>query len=404
MTTWVRCTVLLLALVLAPSRVTAAGFAISEQSPAAGGTGGAGVARSADGGAAWYNPAALADGGGLRASFGLLLAFPMISSASLDGAWEEQTNSTPPSTPFHAYLSYARGPWAAGLSFNVPFGSSINWPDKWVGRFETVSSSLQVFRLAPFFSYRFKQVRVGAGFHMDLATLKVRRNLDFVDQEGEVALHLSGEGFGGHAAIYLDLAPWLSVGAVYKSRTNLDLSGTALFDAPAAFSVKAHDQNATAAYHLPDLITVGARLRPAERWTVLMDVGVAVWSVYDELVIDMEDDATTDVKQQTAWETQVLVRSGAELEVTPWLTARVGMFYDPTPIPEDTLAPNSPDSDRLGFSVGAGVALPWGLSVDLFYTHVLFLGQPSTNDENLRAEYGGNLHMLGIGVGWQLER
>ena len=331
----------------------------------------------------------------------LPLAFPVISARALDGSWEEQTEATPPSTPPHVYLSYAHGPWAAGLSFNVPFGSSVRWPEEWVGRFETVSSSLQVFRLAPFFSFRFKQLRVGAGFQMDVASLKVRRHLDFVDQEGEVALDLGGVGFGGHAAIFVDLARWLSLGAVYKSRTNLDLTGTALFDAPAAFSVKAHDQHATAAYHLPDLITVGARLRPVERWTVLLDVGVAVWSVYDELLIDMEDAATSDVKQQTRWETQVFVRGGAELKITPWLTTRVGMFYDPSPIPEDTLAPNSPDSDRLGFSFGAGVALPRGLSVDLFYTHVLMQGQPSTNDENLKAEYGGNLHLLGIGVGWQ---
>ena len=379
----------------------AAGFAISEQSPVAGGTGGAGAARDGDGSAAWYNPAALADGAGWRSAAGVMLAFPVITSSGLDGTWEEETEATPPSTPFHVYLSYARGPWAAGLAFNVPFGSSVRWPEEWTGRFETVSSRLQVFRLSPFFSFRFGQVRVGAGFHMDVASLQVKKGLDFVDQEGQVALDLGGVGFGGHASVFVDLTRWLSLGAVYRSRTDLELSGTALFDAPAAFSIKAHDQFASADYHLPDLITVGARVRPSARWSVLLDVGVAVWSVYDKLVVDFEDDATTDVVQQTSWETQVLVRAGAELEVTSWLTARAGMFYDPTPIPEETLAPNSPDSDRLGFSVGAGVSLPMGLSIDLFYTHVLMLGQPSTNDENLRAEYAGNLHMLGVGIGWR---
>jgi len=395
---------LALSLLLAPAPVFAAGFAISEQSPVAGGTGGAGVARCSDGSAAWYNPAALADGGGWRSSVGLMLAFPMISARALDGAWEEQTEATPPSTPLHVYVSYARGPWAAGLSFNVPFGSSVRWPEQWAGRFETVSSALQVFRLAPFFSFRFRQVRVSAGFHLDVASLQVKKNLDFVDQEGRVALDLTGVGFGGHASVFVDLTSWLSLGAVYKSRTDLDLTGTALFDAPAAFSVKAHDQYASAPYQLPDLATIGVRLRPGKRWTALLDIGLAVWSVYDELVVDFEDDATTDLKTQTDWETQVLVRTGAEFKATSWLTVRAGMFYDPTPIPEDTLAPNSPDSDRLGFSMGAGVALPWGLSVDLFYTHVLMLGQPSTNDENLRAEYAGNLHLLGVGIGWRSGR
>ena len=368
----------------------------------AGGTGGAGAARCSDPSAAWYNPAALADGKGLRAAAGVLLAFPNISAADLAGRWEAQTDGTPPSTPAHVYLSYARGPWAAGLSFNVPFGSTVSWPDEWKGRYETVTSSLQVFRLAPFFSFRFGELRISAGFHVDIARLRVRRYLDFVDpaEDGEVALDLSGVGFGGHAAIYADLFPWLSLGATYKSRTSLDLSGNALFDAPAAFSLKAHDQYASAGYQLPDLVTLGVRLRPDKHWSLVLDLGVAVWSVYDELHVDFEDDNTTDLKTATRWQTQALVRGGAQLRPVSWLALRAGMFYDPTPVPEDTLAPNSPDSDRLGFSMGAGVALPAGLAVDLFYTHVLFLGQPSTNDENLRAEYGGNLHLLGVGVSW----
>lgn len=386
---------------LAPGEAPAAGFAISEQSPKAGGTGGAGVARCSDPAAAWYNPAALADGQGWRASVGLLLAFPMIQAEALNGRWAALTDSSSPSTPPHAYLSYAWGPLAAGISFNVPFGSSVRWPEQWMGRFETVSSSLQVFRLAPFFSWRFARVRISGGLHVDIANLQVRKALDFVDQQGKVALDLSDVGFGGHTAVFVDAAPWLSLGATYKSRTGLDLEGIARFDAPTAFSTRAHDQRAAAAYTLPDLITVGGRLRPHPRWSILLDLGVAVWSVYEELFIDFEDDNTTDVRQQNRWETQVFVRGGAQFLVLPWLAARAGIFYDPTPVPEDTLAPNSPDSDRLGFSAGAGFNLPWGFSLDLFYTHVLFLGQPSTNNENLQASYGGNLHMLGVGVGWR---
>ncbi len=51
-------------LALNAHEASAAGFALVEQSAVAGATGGAGVARSTDPAAAWYNPAALADGGG----------------------------------------------------------------------------------------------------------------------------------------------------------------------------------------------------------------------------------------------------------------------------------------------------------------------------------------------------
>ena len=388
-------------LLLLPANVLAAGFAISEQSPVAGATGGAGVARSSDNAAGWYCPAALADGNGWRVTAGVLLAFPMITTEALEGGWDEQTAATPPSTPPHLYLSYAKGSWTAGVAFNVPFGSRVKWPDAWAGRFETVSSELATYRLAPFFGLRFGQVRVAAGIHVDITQLQVNKRLDFVDQEGQVRLDLSGVGVGGHLSIYLQLLDQLSLAATYKSRTVLSLNGTAAFDqVPMAFSAKAHDQTASAGYTLPDLIMVGAEYTPHPRVSIVLDLGVTVWSVYDALDVDFQDEATSDLHQDTSWETQVFIRGGAEARALPWLKLRGGIFYDPTPVPEETLAANSPDSDRLGFSAGLGFSLPLGFTIDLFYTHALMLGQPSTNDENLHARYGGNLHLAGLGLSW----
>jgi len=393
---------LLLALLLVPANAGAAGFAVSEQSPVAGGTGGAGVARAHDPGAGWYCPAALADGGGWRVAAGVLLAFPQINAEDLAGAWEEQTAATPPSTPPHLYLSYASGPWTVGLAANVPFGSTVAWPESWSGRFETVSSQLASYRLAPFFGWSFGKVRLAAGIHVDITQLKVEKSLDFVDKEGQVTLDLSGVGVGGHFSIFVQVMDELSLGATYKSRTGLTLEGTAAFDnVPPAFQGKAHDQTASAGYTLPDLIIAGAHYAPHPRVSLALDLGVTIWSVYDALEVDFSDEATSDIHQQTSWETMVFVRGGAEVNALSWLRVRVGLFYDPTPIPERTLAPNSPDSDRFGVSGGLGFALPMGLSIDLFYTHVLLLGQESENDENLHASYGGNLHLAGVGVSWR---
>jgi long-chain fatty acid transport protein len=391
---------LALACCLTPAAASAAGFALVEQSAVAGATGGAGVARSSDPAAAWYNPAALAGGGGLRAAAGLLVAIPQLAAHDLGGSWDERT-TTGPSTPPHLYVSYGRGPFAAGLAFNVPFGSGVTWPEAWEGRHEIISSSLQVFRLAPFVAWRFGPVRVGAGMHVDVASLKVQRRLDFVDQEGTVDLSLSDVGFGGHASVFVEAARWLSLGASYKSRTSLLLEGGARFDVPLAFSAKAHDQSATANFTLPDMITVGAEVRPHRQVTAVVDLGVSIWSVYERLLVDFEDDATTDSEQVNRWETSVSVRGGAEYRVLPWLAARAGLFYDPSPVPAATIAPNSPDSNRLGVTTGLGARLPWGVSIDAFYAYIHFLGQHSENAENLDASYDGNLHIVGLGLSYR---
>nr|MBA2544612.1 hypothetical protein [Deltaproteobacteria bacterium] len=91
----------------------AGGFAVSEQTAASAGTGGAGAARDDDPGAAWHQPAALADGGGLRLDLSLIFARPSLEARALDGSWSE-SNEAAWATPPHLDISYARGRWAAG--------------------------------------------------------------------------------------------------------------------------------------------------------------------------------------------------------------------------------------------------------------------------------------------------
>jgi len=67
-------------LIAGAGQARAAGFAVAEQSASAGGTAGAATARSGDPAAGWYNPAALADGAGLRLGLGVLLALPSVSA------------------------------------------------------------------------------------------------------------------------------------------------------------------------------------------------------------------------------------------------------------------------------------------------------------------------------------
>jgi long-chain fatty acid transport protein len=396
---------LAVAAVLDPRTGDAAGFAIVEQSALAGGTAGAGVARAWDPAAAWYNPAALAGRAGLSAAAGLLVLAPTLQATATDGAWTGETSS-PPRTPPYAYVSAGWGPFAGGLAFNVPFGSSVVWPESWEGRYVTVSSQLQVMRLSPFVAWRFfRRLGVSAGLHVDFATLALRRRLDFIDTEGSVAVELrQAGGLGGHASLYLDVASWLSVGATYKSRTTLALEGEARFEAPPPFAAKTTDQRAAAAYHLPDLIVIGAEVRPHPRWSAVLDLGITVWSVYDQLFVDFEREETTDVRQRAEWSTRVSVRGGAEFRPLSWLATRLGLLYDPTPVPADTLAPSSPDSHRVGVSLGLGARLPFGISVDAFYSYVHFLGQQSTATETLAATYGGRLHVTGVGLRYELAR
>jgi long-chain fatty acid transport protein len=376
-----------------------AGFALAEQSATAGGTGAAGAAREGDAGLAWYNPAGLADGRGWRSGAGLLLARPVLEAKAMDGSWASE-NEAAWATPPNLSLTYAHGAWAAGVWVGVPFGSGVSWPADWPGRHEITRSQLTVFRVAPFAAWAFGdgRLRVSVGAHVDAGRLEVARKLDFIDVDGDVHIDMDGVGVGFDAALWWRAHDEVDVGLVYKSRTSIDLEGGADFETPDAFTEKTADQMARTTLTLPDRIVVGGRWHRGA-WAAVADVEVTLWGVNDTLVIDFERDQTPDVHQVNDWSATVALRGGVEWNRRK-LTLRGGAYFDPSPAPDDTLAPSSPDSSRAGVTVGAGWQLSRTVAVDAFYEHMRLLGRSSSGDEALAATYGGTAHMIGLGVRW----
>jgi long-chain fatty acid transport protein len=388
-----------LSLLGAAASAAAGGFAVGDQSVSAGGTGGAGAARSEDPGAAWYNPAALADGAGLRVGVGLIAAMSSLHAEAMDGSWSEDSQQgASPLPSLHA--SFADGNLVGGISIGVPFGASVAWPDGWAGRHEIIASRLMIIRAAPFVGWRHGRWRVAGGLHLDTGELRIQRSLDFVDAEGDVDLSLRGMGVGAHVAgwarVQEDDRGALDVGLTYKSRTHLDLSGEADFTSPDAFSVKTADQNASSAITLPDRLTAGAAWRRGP-WTLLADVELAAWQVHEQIAIDFEQDQTPDVVQPADWHATVTVRAGAEWRGGAW-TARGGVYRDPAPSSASTMSPSSPDSDRLGGSLGLGRQMTDALALDAFYGFMALAGRESTNPDSMDARYGGHAHLVGLGL------
>lgn len=383
-------------LLLWAATANAGGFALAEQSPVAGGTGGAGTARSDDAGAAWYNPAALADGAGVRVGVGIMAALPALHVEASDQSWQADSESGF-STPPHLFASYARDHFAAGFSFGVPYGGGVTWPDEWEGRNEIISSQLMVFRAAPFAAWRAGRFRFSGGMHVDFGRLQIARSLDFVDTEGDVAIDLDGRSVGFDLAAFVTLSPSLDAGVSYKSRSTMALSGAADFTAPDAFDTKIADQRATSKLALPDRVAAGVRWHRG-RTAVLADLIVNWWKVNRELVIDFENQATPDAVQTNNWHSTLALRAGAEYQLLPATRLRGGAFVDPSPAQPAHLAPSSPDATRVGGTVGLSWVLHADLTADMFYEYAHFIGRESQNPESLAARYGGRLQFFGVGL------
>ncbi|WP_169791670.1 OmpP1/FadL family transporter [Sandaracinus amylolyticus] len=387
-------------------RARAGGFEVPDQSAVAGATGGAGTARRDDPSAAFYNPAALADGGGFRGALGILLAVPNISIEHLEGEMETSSTVSGVSPPPHLHLSYAENEWAVGAYLGVSHGTSVSWPsapDAWWGRFEAMSTNLLVFRAAPFFSLRlggehgllrdFPDIRLSIGAHVDTARAETRRQLDFIDVEGSVHVLMWGAGVGGDASIFWQATPEFALGASYKSRTWMRATGDADFTVPPPFVGRAPDQHASTELVIPDRLTFGAAWQQRE-FGVFADVGWTAWSVRDRQRVDFERETTSDSDVAQDWRDTWVFRLGGEVTPIDWFHARAGLFYDMEASPPETLGPASPDMARFGVTLGTGFDVTREIGIDASYSYVTFVGRESTSQDAPLARYWGDLHVV----------
>jgi long-chain fatty acid transport protein len=380
---------------LVPHAAIAGGLAVGDQNAVSAATGGAGTARAGDPGAAWHDPAALADDGGWRVGLSLALARPSLEARATDGSWTAATTggwSTPP----HLDASFAHDRWAAGLAVGVPFGGNVTWPAMWAGSSQAIETNLVVLRAAPFFAWRFGAVRLAAGLHVDAGRLQLERGLDFIDTQGDVRLDLTGHGAGADASAYWQARPDLGVAAAYRGHTHLDFRGPANFTTPDAFAGKTPDQHAATRMTLPDTVTLGARWT-GDALALIGDLEYTHWSSHSATVVTFEDPQTPASVEADHWHDTVAVRGGAEY-TRDRLTLRGGGYWDPSPVPAEHLVPTSPDASRIGVTAGASWRLAEGWAADVFGEQMWLLRRDTTSTDTMPASYGGTAIVLGAGV------
>ncbi len=271
----------------------------------------------------------------------------------------------------------------------------MTWPTDWEGRHEIVASDLKVFRAAPFVAWSFGKLRIAAFAQVDFGRLQIRRDLDFIDMEGDVAIDMDGRAWGGGAAAYYQPTRDLAFGAVFRSGTKLALDGGANFTAPEAFAAKLPDQAAQSAIALPAQLSLGGKYVRGP-YSLLADIDLTRWSTNKQLVVDFAEMTTPDVVQDQQWRDTISVRAGGEYR-RGRLTLRHGTYVEQSPAPVTKLAPSSPDANRLGLVVGASWKLTPALRVDGFVEQMFLLRRDAENDEALEASYAGGPAVLCVG-------
>ena len=284
---------------------------------------------------------------------------------------------SPISTPFAAYASFKIGDkLAVGLGVTTPFGSSIKWADNWKNASLLQSLSLRAICIQPTVSYKITdQIGIGAGFVYATGGVDLKKQIPvFTDGSGFGQAQLKGpaSGYGFNVGLYLEpIKDQLTVGITYRSQVDMKVKGgDATFNtssaAVASGTFPSGGTNFDATLPLPGSINLGIAYMGIKNLTIAADVNYVMWSAYKELRFDYEKPVAGALfsASKRNYKDANAYRLGLAYQLSEAYAERGGIYYDQTPVQDGFLTAETPDADRVGYSVGVGINPIANLSID----------------------------------------
>lgn len=425
--------VLLVASAALTLTAAAEGYQVNNLSSKQNGMGHVGTAMKLGSESLWFNPAATVfQQSKFDASVGITGIAAKATYTSLPdytGKRPQQhfTSDNKISTPLYAYVSYKPLDWmAVGAAFNTPFGSSMNWGDNWAGAHLIQQINLSAYNFQPTVSFRIgKHLSVGAGLMVTWGKFDLSRSLlpvgaanaqnqalmgtlqqlvpalsgvDLFQMAGDRSLVSIGLEGKAKAAVGINLgALWdineqWSLGMTYRSKLKMKVdSGSidlrmidnqqiaqtigALLPQLGLDPTKLSSAVVKTELPLPASLTWGASFRPVPKWEFAVDLQYVLWSAYDKLDVRILDPKSgtpvlTIPVSEKNYSNTLAFRFGGQYHAFDWMTVRMGMYVDESPVSSDYLNPETPSMTKLAYTAGVTFRPAKWVNIDLAYGFV----------------------------------
>lgn len=396
-----------------------AGYQIGEHGSRAQGMGSAVVAQASDASAVFFNPAGIAYLKGLNILAGATLIAPKSDFTGPTPSTLKTDMVSQTFYPPHAYVTYTlENNLSFGLGFFIPYGLGTKWADNWVGRYLAVKTDLQGMYINPTVAYKVNdQFSIGLGVSYVMGDVELNQRIPTYSSltpptpaanDGWVSLKGDGTGFSFNAGVLYKASEKVSLGLSYRSLANIEFEGDAVFTEMQALASFFPGGSGKTELPMPADLRVGAAYTVNPNFIVEADFEYVFWSAYDELKLDIPDGPdfplsgepiqTSSVDKKN-YKDAYLVRLGGEYMFEK-LAVRAGFVYDMSPVPDESLEPLLPDSDRLEGIIGLGYKFSENVRVDAAYQYIKASERTVEDPPNeFPGIYNSVANLFGLSVG-----
>lgn len=399
-------------LVVSHTLIYSGGFQVNEHGSRAMGMGGAFIAVASDPSAIYFNPAGLTQLRGFNVMLGATFIAPRITFRGPAPSIDEHKMVRQIFYPINLYASYQlNNKVTLGFGLNNPFGLGTKWPEDWVGKYIATETRLRTFFFTPSVAYKISDgISVGWGLDFVLGQVLLKRKVDISPFAGEanVKLEGSGNGFGYRFGILAKPFDDLSIGFSYRGDVNLKFDGTAETTGPAQLQSQLPQGDVKTEITTPQNFNFGVAYRVMPKLLLAASLQYVTWSSYKDLKVDFVDSRFPDLSTPKNWFDSYIVRFGGEYNLLSNLDVRAGILYDKNPIRDEYVDPTLPDSDRLGFTLGAGYKMR-NITFDFSYMFLRVAERTITNSKvyyigntPFNGTYNTTTHLFGFNVTYNL--
>ncbi len=314
--------------------------------------------------------------------------------------------------PLYFYAAYKPTKnLSIGLAVNTPYGNGLSWGKEWKGRYLIQDLAFRAFTFQPTISYKYKDiVGIGAGLVYAYGTVDMNKALPLDGADGDGSLNINGStsNFGFNAGILVRPEKGWSLGLSYRSKIEMSVKGaSATFSVPQSMSATFPQTNVDVMLPLPANLDFGASYEFGKRdqWMIGMNLCYVFWGTYDSLNFSFEKvsekQAVTKIGSPALYFDQMIVRLGAQYKVNDIVTARIGAYYDPSPVKNDYLNPQTPSTNQIGMTCGLSVTPVKGLSIDAAFLYIRGSERSGTfSPDNFAGTYSNAVYSPGIGLSY----
>lgn len=362
----------------------ASGFALIEQSASGMGNAYAGGAASAeDASTIFFNPAGMSRLEGKQ----IVVALHGIQPSA---KFSNTASALPAPRPLgsnggdagslalvpNAYFSMASGQKLRfGLGINAPFGLQTEYDANWTGRFQAIKSKLETINLNPSVAYQVNDaVSLGIGIDYQRIKGELTSAVNLVVAEGASSVTGDDTAWGYNLGALINVSPQTRVGLAYRSTIKYNLNGTVVFTG----GVPAANGPITLPITMPDSFSASVFHQVDDKWDIMGDVSWTGWGVLQQLNVARTSGVPILTVQEN-WRNTWRVAVGANHHYNERWTARAGLAYDQTPVPDANRTARIPDGNRTWLSLGGQYKPAKESAVDFGYSH-LFVGNASISD------------------------